>query len=411
MNLTPSNKSADTRGVQEPAFPDRIIALRVWPMLAGAALSLFPFTIFSVLLVPIAASVDVDEAAVGSLRGLGGVAALLAGVLLAPIVGRWARSWAPSAALVGLAGVCVLATAGTVPALVAFCLGIGLCTALLTPLLITQAISCFSSPGNSGRAATLITAVQSLAAVAAGPVTGLLALAGGWRVALWTTAGAALALAAVLLWRRLHENVADEALHHADYMESFARLWHRPELLNLIGISTLRTTAFMGQLAFLAVIYDRHFSMGPEAFALVWTLSGAAFFVGNYAAGRWARRAAEAPRAASLVMASGILAGASGLPLITLPGSLPLALLGTMLMSLSHAVIAAIVTTLIAHRGQQCTGAAFSLNAAGQSVGVFAGAALGGLGLAWGNMLGVTLALTLPMAIALLLAVVLHRQH
>jgi predicted MFS family arabinose efflux permease len=45
----------------------------------------------------------------------------------------------------------------------------------------------------------------------------------------------------------------------------------------------------MGFLAFLAVYYDDRFTLTPTGFTLVWPLSGASFFLGNYLTGRWVR--------------------------------------------------------------------------------------------------------------------------
>ncbi|NEE37379.1 MFS transporter, partial [Streptomyces sp. SID7982] len=54
----------------------------------------------------------------------------------------------------------------------------------------------------------------------------------------------------------------------------------------LLAISFLRTAVFMGYLAYLAVYYDDRFRLDPALFSLVWTLSGASFFVSNLLTGR-----------------------------------------------------------------------------------------------------------------------------
>lgn len=72
---------------------------------------------------------------------------------------------------------------------------------------------------------------------------------------------------------------------------------------------------------------------------------------------------------------------------------LPLALAATTLLGLSHATVAACVVSLLVRRCGASRGAALSLNAAGMSLGVFTGAALGGAGLALAGYSGIAAAL------------------
>ncbi|MGW5751656.1 hypothetical protein [Nocardia rhamnosiphila] len=154
----------------------------LWLVLIAAITGLFPFTIYSTFLVPIAATAGAPESGIGFLRGLGGLAALVAGIAVAPLLARWSKQYVAVAALVLLAAASLLATTGSVAALTVFCLGIGIATALLTPALLTLATARFSGPGNIGRAATMVTAVQTLAAVSAGPVIGVMGSCTAGRV-------------------------------------------------------------------------------------------------------------------------------------------------------------------------------------------------------------------------------------
>ncbi len=63
---------------------DLKMARALWPVLVASAVSLLPFTVFSTYLVPIAEETGSGVAAVGGLRGLGGLAALAVGTALAP---------------------------------------------------------------------------------------------------------------------------------------------------------------------------------------------------------------------------------------------------------------------------------------------------------------------------------------
>lgn len=385
---------------------DRVIIAKIWPLLIAAVVGLLPFTAFSTFLVPISATAGAQESVVGGLRGLGGVTALLTGVIIAPLLERWSPRVAAPAALVLLAIASLLAATGSLVPLVLFCLLVGTATALLTPVLLAGAARSFTRAGDGGRAATLVTATQTLAAVLAAPLLGALALAGGWRIPFGAVALLALLTACALAVSSRASSATRggaSGQQHAPprYLQAFRLVKGRRDLLAAIGVSTMRTTAFMGQLAFLAAVYDQRFGLQAELFTVVWTLSGAAFFLGNYLAGRWARQVAGSRRRTLMLLASGTIGGLAALPVVVLVPGLGAALAGTAVLSFSHAVLAAGVTTLIAQHGGELTSVTFSLNAAGQSLGVFLGAAVGGLGLALAGLPGLVIALSAPMLLAL----------
>ncbi|GAA3487446.1 MFS transporter [Streptomyces cremeus] len=170
----------------------------------------------------------------------------------------------------------------------------------------------------------------------------------------------------------------------------------------LLLVALLRTAAFMGYLAYLAAYYDERFRLGPETFALVWTLSGTSFFLGNLCAGRLLsaeRRGLGGER---------LMAVALGVALCALVGvflsrSLLVALPLTALLGAAHATVAACVTTLLVRRCGSLRGTALGVNAAGMSFGVFLGAGLGGVGLSLGGYLGTAAVLGALTLVALLL--------
>ncbi|MDO3647858.1 MFS transporter [Nocardia mangyaensis] len=382
-------------------LPDRRIVGTQWPLMLAAAIGLFPFTVYSTYLVPISQTVGASDAAVGFLRGLGGITALLVGVAAAPLLARWPKRRVSALALLVLAASALIATTGAFAALIVFCAGVGLATALLTPALLTQATESYPDPANAGRAATLVTATQSLAAVAAGPVIGALGLWRGWQGTLWITAALAVLLAAGFL-----RATAPRQLPPAEplgYLQAFRRLRARPDLLAMIMIAALRTTSFMGYLAFLAAFYHDRFDLSAQAFTLVWTLSGIAFFVGNYLAGKWCRTGAGLGRYPRAVLTAGLLTALLAVLAVFHATTVPAAAVSTALLGLSHAVVAAQVTTLLAQHGADLTAVAFAVNTAGMSLGVFLGAVLGGAGLALGGHTGIAIALAVPVAVATLL--------
>ncbi|HIY66574.1 MAG TPA: MFS transporter [Candidatus Agrococcus pullicola] len=361
-------------------------------------ISLFPFTIYSTFLVAIAETSGQDASLIGVLRGLGGVAALVVGVALAPLIARWSAPYTTAISLFVLSVTSLIATLGTLSALVLFCLGIGVSTAILTPALLRIATTTYPREGDSGRAATIVTATQSLAAVLAGPIIGVIGLWNGWHGTLWITAMAAAAIAVLFL--RPHRKPRTQAGTTMPYVQAFVQLRRRSDLLSLIGVAFLRTSSFMGYLAFLALHFNERFGLEPVAFTLVWTLSGAAFFSGNYLAGRWARTTVSNQRR---LLNVGLAGATIAVLTVFTTDLLPLALTATALMGFSHAIVAALVTTLIAGRGGAVTTPAFSINAAGMSLGVFVGAFIAGVGFTLAGSLGMAVALAIPTMLAFVL--------
>ncbi|NEB43669.1 hypothetical protein G3I45_04530, partial [Streptomyces sp. SID339] len=91
------------RDGDEDVLPgDLRMARTLWPVLLASAVGLLPFTVFSTYLVPIADEAGSSVAAMGGLRGLGGLAALLVGTALAPVIDRVPKEWAAAGALVAL---------------------------------------------------------------------------------------------------------------------------------------------------------------------------------------------------------------------------------------------------------------------------------------------------------------------
>lgn len=187
------------------------------------------------------------------------------------------------------------------------------------------------------------------------------------------------------------------------YLESFRLLGALPGVVPLLLVAMLRTAAFMGHLAYLAAFYDKRFGLGPETFAIVWTLSGTSFFLGNLFAGRLL--SADRTRISSEhVMALALLVALSALVGAFFTQSLFFALPLTVLVGAGHATVTACVTTLLVRRCGSLRGTALSVSAAGMSFGVFLGAGLGGVGLSLGGYPGTAAVLGGPTLVALVLA-------
>ncbi|MFJ8077613.1 MFS transporter [Streptomyces sp. NPDC096176] len=366
---------------EEPLPGDLRMARALWPVLLASAVGLLPFTIFSTYLVPIAEEAGSSVAAMGGLRGLGGLAALLVGTALAPFIDRVRKDWAAVGGLVALGASAALGASGDFILLAVFCLLVGASTSVLNPALTAAAADRFGTGKAAGRAATLVTAVQSMTAMLAAPVVALPALLWGWQGDLVAVSVGSLLLAVVFCARARRKD-SDEAgnTQRLSYLASFKALGAIRGAVPLLLISLLRTAVFMGYLAYLAAYYDDRFQLAPGLFALVWTLSGASFFVSNLLTGRLTN--ADRPRISTeRLLAIGLFAALASVVGFYFTHWLPLALALTSLHAASHAVVAACAVSLLVRRCDSLRGSALSLNAAGQSFGVFVGAALGGAGL------------------------------
>ncbi|MEV7194805.1 MFS transporter [Streptomyces sp. NPDC093510] len=370
----------------EPVPGDLRMARALWPVLLASAVGLLPFTVFSTYLVPIADEAGSSVAAMGGLRGLGGLAALLVGTALAPLIDRVPKEWAAAGALVLLGLSAALGAAGNFALLAVFCLLIGASTSVLNPALTAAAADRFGTGKAAGRAATLVTATQSMTAMLAAPVIALPALFWGWQGDLFGVTVVSLLLAVVFVARRGKHREADgseaaESTPRLGYLASFKALAAVRGAVPLLLIGFLRTAVFMGYLSYLAAFYEERFDLDAGLFAFVWTLSGAAFFVSNLLTGR-ITNSAEPRVGTERLLAIGLVAALVSVVGFYFTHWLPLALAMTALHAASHAIVAACVVSLIVRRcGTTLRGSALSLNAAGQSLGVFVGAALGGAGL------------------------------
>jgi predicted MFS family arabinose efflux permease len=382
---------------------DLRMARRLWPFLLASTVSLIPFTVFGLYLVPIADTAGGSVAEIGGLRGLGGLAALAVGVSLAPLIDRVARELVAAGGLALLGISAALGAVGNVLALAAFCLLIGASTSILAPSIGAAAADRFRSPAAAGRAATLVSATTSAMAMLAAPVLAVPGLVWGWRGNLLAASVISLALSAAFFWRGRGRTSPCGKNERVSYLATYRELARISGALPLLAVGMLRTAAFMGYLAYLAAFYDDTFDLAPGWFALVWSLSGASFFLGNLFAGRYLAtdRAWVSPEKLLLV---GITVALFAVAAFYFSPTLPLTLMLTALMGAGHATVAACVTTLLVRRSGELRGSALSVNAAGMSLGTFLGAAIGGLGLAVGGYPGTALTFATITLVAMLCA-------
>ncbi|GAB3129967.1 MFS transporter [Tsukamurella serpentis] len=367
--------------------PDRVLVRRLWPLLAAAALGLVPFTIMANFLVAIAEDAGAGVDLIGGLRGLGGVAALIVGVAAAPLLDRLPRSTVAALALLVMGIGCGLSLQGSTAAWIVFCLLIGAGTAVLNPALSAMAADRFDAPGASARAATLVSSTMTLTAVLAAPVLALPAVVWGWQADM-AAAAVVLLIVAALVARRRDPNGGNTGV---GYLQAFRTVRSIPGALDVLMVSLLRTLAFMGSLAYIAAAFSERFGLGTGWFSLVWATSGSAFFLGNFFAGKLMQD--RSARTLLVFVAGAVVLAAVGMMLLYTAPNLVLAWLMVAVVSASHAAIAAAVTTTLVRAADGLRGTVLSLNGAAQSVGVFAGAAIGGTALATFGWSGVGAAL------------------
>lgn len=380
---------------------DLRMARRLWPFLLASTVSLIPFTVFGMYLVPISDAAGGSVAEIGGLRGLGGLAALAVGVLLAPLMDRAPRELVAAGGLALLGVSAALGAVGNVFALAAFCLLIGASTSILAPAIGAAAADRFRSPAAAGRAATLVSATTSAMAMLAAPVLAGPGLLWGWRGNLLAASVVALVLSAAFFIRGRGRTAPVSTRQRTSYLATYRELARIPGALPLLAVAMLRTAAFMGYLAYLAAFYDEQFDLAPGWFALVWSLSGASFFLGNLFAGRYL--ATERPWTERLLLI-GIIVALVAVGAFYFAPTLPLTLVLTAVMGASHATVAACVTTLLVRRSGELRGSALSVNAAGMSLGTFLGAAIGGLGLSLGGYPGTAVTFAAITLVAMLCA-------
>jgi predicted MFS family arabinose efflux permease len=387
--------ATDAGGATEvEAIPsDLRMAGALWPLLVAVALGLVPFTVFSTFLVPIADETGRSVAIVGGLRGLGGLAAFAVGAALAPLIDRVPRAWAAAIGLLLLGASTALGSIGGFYPLAAFCLLIGASTAVLNPALVAAAADRFGHSAAAGRAATLVTATQSMTAMLVAPLVALPALLWGWQGDLIAVTVLALILVPIILRHGRHAGAAELSKSaQLGYLASVKALAAVPGAVSLLLIALLHTAAFMGYLAYLAAVYDHNFQIPPGPFALVWTLSGTSFFLGNLLTGRFSNAAVPRVRTEHLLPVALLVAVVCMVGFYLVP-VLPLALALTALLGASHAAVAACIVSLLVRRCSDLRGSALSLTSAAMSLGTFAGASLGGIGLGLAGHAGIGLVL------------------
>jgi predicted MFS family arabinose efflux permease len=329
---------------------DRALVLSLWPLLTASFVATLPLQVSLLFVAAIAAELGSSVAVVGGTRGLGGLTALLAGALAAPLIDRLPRARLVPAGLAAVATATLLGAAGSLPALVACYLLLGAAGAVLQPALQAASADRFAGPG-AARAAAILTSVGSLTAVLAGPLLVLPAGLWGWRGDFLAIAAVCVALAAVTaatFSRRPPAGVA-----RLGYLAAFRAVAAAPGALALTLGAAARAGVWMAYLAYLAAYLADRFAASTVTLGWIWTLGGSTFFLASIVGGRVANRDRSAAALRGHPSVERLLEASLLVVLLTAPASYvvaswPLALLLVVLLTAAQGVsLAALVSLLI----------------------------------------------------------------
>ncbi len=380
-----------------PATTNRIgdVALvrGIWLLVLAQILSTFPASATGIFLPDMAADAGSDMALVGRLRGLGGAAALICGILAAPLIDRLGRAWAISGGLTLLAVGAFLATFGSIPALAVFFALAGAAGAVSEPA-VQSAAADGRDAATGARAAAMISAFRALSPMLAAPLLAAPALFWGWRGDFLAMAIGCLVIAGAAAATLARRPIA--GLARPTYVAALRIVGSAPGALPLVMGSTLRATLQFAWLTYLAAFLVERFGASTVDVAFTWTLGGTGFFIANLLVGRLIGTAAASGwRTPERLLAVSLVALTILTPMGLLVATLPVAMLIAGLTAAAHGAIIAVTISLLVGRYTPIRGAVLGLNAAGANLGLFVGAAIGGSALGWAGYNGLTVTLVL----------------
>ncbi|HEY1297564.1 MAG TPA: MFS transporter [Chloroflexota bacterium] len=365
----------------------------IWLLILVQILSTFPASATGIFLPVMAADAGSDMALLGGLRGLGGAAALVCGVLAAPLIDRVARAWAISGGLALVALGALLATFGSIAALMVFFALAGASGAITEPS-VQSAAADGRDAETGARAAAMLSAFRALSPMLAAPLLAAPALVWGWRGDFFAMAICCLLVAVVAGATIARQPVA--GLSRPGYLTAFRTVGAAAGALPLVIGSTLRATLQFAWLTYLAAYLIERFGATTIDIAVTWTLGGTGFFIANLLVGRWIGAGATSGwRTPERLLPASLVVLVVLTPIGLLVATLPAAMLIAGLTAAAHGAVIAAIISLLVGRYTPIRGAVLGLNAAGSNLGLFVGAAIGGVALAWAGYPGLTLTLGL----------------
>ena len=389
----------------------RSVVGAVWPLLLVALACNLPNPAANIFVGPISTAYDVPATLLGSMRGLGGAAALLVAFLAAPLLDRIPRRWT---VLLGLSLVLLSSSLPLTGLLVALALSfalLGSAMAVVMPAIQAACGDRFEGP-EAGRAASLVNASQTLAGVVAGPILMVPALVAGWQAA-YIVVALVTAASMVIVAPRLSGRRPERVLRMG-YRQAFVVVARAPGAVLMLLSTVTRGCAIQAWLAFLAASLTDRFDSSVGEVAVVWFFGAGSVFVANFYTGRMlasgdatARRWWGSPER---VLAASSISLIVTTPLVYTAPTLAFAFVAAVIFCLMVGVsIAAFISVLIV-RYAPIRGPVMGLNAAGQNVGIIGGTGLASIGLSVGGYGGLAILLGALSALATIVLCLALRQ-
>lgn len=400
-----TSRAADA--IQSPS-----IVSVVWPLMLVALATNLPNPAANIFVGPISTDYDIPASLIGSMRGLGGGAALLVAFLFAPLLDRLPRRWT---VVLGLGLVLLASSLPLTGLLVGLALSfafLGSAMAIVMPTIQAACGDLFEGP-EAGRAAALVQSSQTLAGVAAGPVLTLPALVAGWHgaylVVVLVAAAAIIFVAPRLSGRR------PERVIRTGYRQAFALVAKAPGATLMLLSTTTRACGVQAWLAFLAASQTDRFDATVGMVAVMWFFGAGSVFVANYLTGCLLAHGAQHPGRwwgspeRVLLISSGLMIVT--MPLVYVAPTFELAFVAAVAFCLTVGVSISSFISVLITRYAPLRGPVMGLNAAGQNVGIVGGTTLASIGLSLGGYLGLAILLAVLSAIANVVLVMALRQY
>lgn len=390
---------------------DPSIVSIVWPLMLVALACNFPNPAANIFVGPISTDYGIAASLIGSMRGLGGGAALLVAFLFAPLLDRLPRRWTVilGLSLVVLAG--GLPLTGFLPALALSFALLGSAMAIVMPAIQAACGDLFEGPV-AGRAAALVQSSQTLAGVMAGPVLTLPAFVAGWHGAYLVVV--LVAIAAIIFVTPRLSGRRPERVIRTGYRQAFALVGRAPGAVLMLLSTTTRACGIQAWLAFLAASLTDRFDAPVGTVAIIWFFGAGSVFVANFYTGRMLASEASNPRrwwgSPERVLAASSLSMIVTTPLVYIAPTIETAFVAAVAFCLTVGVSIASFISVLITRYAPLRGPVMGLNAAGQNVGIVCGTVLASAGLSLGSYFGLAILLGVLSIIATVVLSIALRQ-
>ena len=226
------------------------------------------------------------------------------------------------------------------------------------------------SYGARGSAMGTVIGLNTMAGVVGVPVAGILAEATSWRVSVGLVGVLSIAAALLLVWKLRPSQVSAS---ESKVRELYRAIFTKRSALGAIASTLLGSLYWFTWATYIVVFFERVFGLSEGLASTIALTLGLGVLVGSQLGGRLGGRIGHKPIVATSVFVSGAL-------LLT-NASLPLAATAVLNFALSAVIGARFAsnTTLLSEQVPEARGTLLALSASLMSLGVVAGATIGGV--------------------------------